>query len=167
MTDKPTVADYKLGQTLIFTSLTQASAAADLWGKDSLDGAVKVEDYPLHDKDWHKGFATSFIFDGWEKVLIEFNIWRIILDTEEKVQWFVPQVGDFCWNGHIASNQTRLIAGVISQIDRTMATIPCSERHNGKRYFCEELRSLEIMKRHGNPFPTPQDVIEPEEKRND
>jgi len=160
---------YKLGQTLIFTSLTQASAAADLWGKDALDSAVKDEDYPLHEKDWHKGFSTSYVFDGWEKVLIEFNTWRIVLDTEEKLAWFTPKAYDVCF---IFGKKEHPKTATMIFEDNGRFYFYATESEVASLMVNLELKDIKAIisrkterswkgKNLWLPFPTPQEVIEP------
>ena len=149
MTDKPTVADYKLGQTLIFTSLTQASAAADLWGKDALD----TWDTGFN-PEWCKGFKTFIIYHS-GKFVGQAKQWCIVLDTEEKIQWFVPQVGDLVgFDGE--KNYYTVIEG-----DSSLTTFSTTEIKLGEAL--DLIKDLKIILRNGKPFPTPQDVIEPEE----
>lgn len=123
---------YKLGTTLIFTSLTQASAAADLFGKKHV-----------------KPFQSSVIngefipkqFGQWQTA----DRWELVLDTEEKVQWFTVQVGDFIADG--------IIGGVVKRVlsDGVDYETCCATN------FCHS-NSIKILYRDGKPFPQPQEI---------
>ena len=117
---------YPLGTTLIFTSLTQASAAADLFGDYALETRFSPEAGCM---GWEHGFDLSH--RHWGK-------WRIVLDTEEKVQWFTVQVGDLIYIQDTYGNGLDASKYVISE---------------GEKYYSK------IILRNGKPFPTPQEVI--------
>lgn len=116
---------YKLGTTLIFTSLTQASAAADLFGRHNLEVSV-FESGAIRGVYRWQSAKFSLMPEGRE------TLWRIVLDTEEKVQWFVPQDCDVVEN----------IKGRVGKF------ISVLNQYSIKR----------IIERNGKPFPQPQEV---------
>lgn len=120
---------YPLNTTLIFTSLTQASAAADLWGDMEIDSYILGAD----------GICWYSCFDPLAEK------WRIVLDTEEKVQWFTVQVGDFIADG--------IIGGVVKRVlsDGVDYETCCATN------FCHS-NSIKILYRDGKPFPQPQEI---------
>jgi len=165
---------YKLGTTLIFTSLTQASAAADLWGGavESLmfaNGNDYDDDYlramKLPKPIWAKGFKPEYDFIGIQEPHLRFylpRMWRIILDTEEKLGWFTPQVGDLVATD---DNIRRYVQGYpdIIQVKKTdkirywdETGLPFIHTDGGSA-----LDVKRIIERQGKPFPTPQEVVEP------
>jgi len=85
---------YPINTILTFTSLTHASAAADLFGKKSIQTWAQVSGDNEH--RWRNGFFTEDVF------CMPIEKWRIILDTPEKVRWFEPQALDkieaFVWS---------------------------------------------------------------------
>jgi hypothetical protein len=139
---------YKLGTTLIFTSLTQASAAADLFGEKYMETRFSPETGCM---GWKYGFDLNH--RHWGK-------WRIALDTEEKLGWFKPQVGDltFC-KFYKAEDYIKLDNVWRDKLDGGL-------RGSGKILGIHRhviMDSYRIIERDGKPFPTPQEVIEPED----
>jgi hypothetical protein len=138
---------YPLNTILTFTSLTHASAAADLFGRSSLESLLSAEDLglSLFDKrvfDDHMAWEPGFFPDAEQ--------WRIILDTPEKVRWFEPQVGDdFSYGGGVST--IREIRG-----DRILHGRGIIDR--------SDIRKI-IYRGEDKPFPQPQDAKLPEESK--
>lgn len=147
---------YPLNTILTFTSLTHASAAADLFGRSSLESLLPAEDLglSLFDKrvlDDHMAWEPGFYIDA-EK-------WRLILDTPEKVKWFEPQVGDLLKaedaTGVYTAYGVFAVNGLSKELKRgglggEGATLVL----NGYIDFNQST----IILRNGQPFPQPQDV---------
>ena len=79
---------------------------------------------------------------------------------------FDPQVSDLVTNTHDKGNaEYRPCSGIVTHPGggiSTDITISVGERHNGKRYFCEDKKSLQIIQRNNKPSFWPM-----EDKDND
>jgi hypothetical protein len=129
---------YPINTILTFTSLTHASAAADLFGGDALESLTHSHradyDEPPNPPYWRQVFEHGGVWQA--------NKWRIILDTPEKVKWFEPQVLDaFKYCGGISI--IREIRGDKILHDRGIL------KHS-------DIKA--IIQRNDQPFPQPQDV---------
>lgn len=138
---------YKLGTTLIFTSLTQASAAADLFGAHNLKSYGRII-------GWEHGFvaAACSVYSGGDAEISE--RWELALDTEEKCKWFVPQVWD---KGYIEYTDGHKVHGIFMN-EYTIEPYNIYPRITTQ--FFGKVKAV-IESRQGKPFPTPQKVIEP------
>jgi hypothetical protein len=143
---------YPINTVLTFTSLTHASAAADLFGRSSLESLLSAEDLglSLFDKrvlDDHMAWEPGFFPDAEQ--------WRIILDTPEKVRWFEPQGGDkieaFVWS----DDALICVSGIFLQ--RGAPEQDYFDLVSGGIFFTSK-RLHRIAERNGHPFPQPQDV---------
>jgi hypothetical protein len=140
---------YPLNTILTFTSLTHASAAADLFGEDALESLYDdyglLTDYEfIPSREWFNGFHLTFIHSIYGHV-VDIKKWRIILDTPEKVKWFEPQGGDFV--------QDFDIGGLVTKI-RDRGVDYETYHETNFNYFDK----VKILLRDGHPFPQPQDV---------
>jgi hypothetical protein len=150
---------YPLNTILTFTSLTHASAAADLFGEDALESLY--DDYGLltdyefipPSREWFNGFHLTFIHSIYGHV-VDIKKWRIILDTPEKVRWFEPQVGDR-W-----TSEDLTVTVTMKDTDRVYFSYgrinAPREKERWHTYMFTTTFTPE--KRNGQPFPVPQDV---------
>jgi len=126
---------YQINTILTFTSLTHASAAADLFGVDAL------YTHNIRRAEKIKGFHPAYIADDTGE-LVTPDYWTFDIDTPEKVKWFEPQVLDaFKYCGGISI--IREIRGDKILHDRGIL------KHS-------DIKA--IIQRNDQPFPQPQDV---------
>jgi hypothetical protein len=135
---------YPINTILTFTSLTHASAAADLFGKYSIQSLLEYTHWK-QEPEWLDGFCCKVELDEPRAQFYTLNKWRIILDAPEKVKWFEPQVGDFV--------QDFDIGGLVTKI-RDRGVDYETYHETNFNYFDK----VKILLRDGHPFPQPQGV---------
>lgn len=141
---------YALGTTLIYTELAHAALAADLFG------AQHLKSYG-HIIGWEHGFvvAACSVYSGGDAEISE--RWELVLDTEEKVQWFVPKNGD---TGYVYDSEGEKKHGEFrgGDIIANTMTLFNSPSHMISFLMFSDNPPPVIEKRQGKPFPTPQEV---------
>lgn len=140
---------HKLGTTLIYTELAHAALAADLFGETAL------QTYNHAQREWVSSFYRTVEID-WDS-FEDAKKWRIVIDTEEKVQWFVPQVGD---EGYAFDNEGEKKHGEFrgGDIIANTMTLFNTPSHMISFLMFSNNPPPVIEKRNGKPFPTPQEV---------
>jgi hypothetical protein len=140
---------YPLGTRLIFDNLTQASAAADLFGKEALETSGYQFSGTEMRRCWYKGFALS---PKWGDVhyIGQAGEWRMVIDTPEKQGWFMPQLGDtvlaWCYPAARPQPPGMEVVHILGEHDTDWCTF--SVTPDGSQV-------KRIIERGGKPFPQP------------
>ncbi len=132
---------YSLGTTLIL-DLTNASAAADLFGKEHLKSYGRII-------GWEHGFvvAACSVYSGGDAEISE--KWELVLDTEEKLSWFTAQVGDDIRCKKLGT--TRIESFYYSDTTDTL-------RIQAEKGLTDFSNIERIILRNNKPFPHSRDV---------
>jgi hypothetical protein len=137
---------YPIGTQLLFKKLTQASAAADLFGEDNVKTAMPMVDGK---RAWVSFFSVKWLHRGQ-------GLWGMDINTPEKQKWFLQQVGDVVlarfYSDEDRSKPRMEIAHLLDEFDTDW--INFDEHEEGSQVH-------RIAERNNKPFPQPCEVIVP------
>jgi hypothetical protein len=132
---------YKLGTIIIYKEIWKAELAKKLFGKYNVVAVI-------NGKPYEGNFPNT-----WRSA----DAWQLTLDTPEKVQWFMPQVGDK-WE---AQDLTVTITNITADRVKSSYGRVGAPSEDKAWCFATFFEIFTCRQRNGIAFPQPCEVIEP------